>query len=51
MNRNLMVAAGAGVAALGAAFAFGLFSSGEADAAAGLSATDAPVVTVYKSPT
>jgi len=51
MNRNLIVAAGLGVLALGGVFAFGLYSSGDADGAAGLLAAEAPVVTVYKSPT
>jgi hypothetical protein len=54
MNRNLMLVAGLGAAALGGAFAFGIFSSGDASASAGAYAAeyaDSPVVTVYKSPT
>lgn len=54
MNRNLMLVAGLGAAALGGALAFGLYSSDDASASAGVYTgefVDSPVVTVYKSPT
>ncbi|MDH3296796.1 MAG: hypothetical protein OEM23_02575 [Gemmatimonadota bacterium] len=51
MNRIVILAGLTATAALGAAFAFGLFSSGDTEGSSGLLAADSPVVTVYKSPT